>query len=112
MELKGTSAVVTGGASGLGEATARLLADRGVRVVVADLQADKGEVLAKELGGLFVETDVTKPEPVMAAVDAATEMAPLKSLVNCAGIGWATRTIGRDGDYAVGPRPRHLPPRH
>ena len=100
MELKGTSAVVTGGASGLGEATARLLADRGVRVVVADLQADKGEVLAKELGGLFVETDVTKPEPVMAAVDAATEMAPLKSLVNCAGIGWATRTIGRDGDYA------------
>jgi NAD(P)-dependent dehydrogenase (short-subunit alcohol dehydrogenase family) len=100
MELKGTSAVVTGGASGLGEATARLLADRGVRVVVADLQADKGEVLAKEIGGLFVETDVTKPEPVMAAVDAAVEMAPLKSLVNCAGIGWATRTIGRDGDYA------------
>ena len=85
-------------ASGL--ATSRLLAERGVRVVVADLQEDKGEPLAKEIGGLFVQTDVTNAEQVIAAVDAAVEMAPLKSLVNCAGIGWATRTIGRDGDYA------------
>ncbi len=100
MDLNGTSAIVTGGASGLGEATARLLAERGVHVVVADLQADKGEPLAKELGGLFVQTDVTNTEQVIAAVEAAIEMAPLKSLVNCAGIGWATRTIGRDGDYA------------
>ena len=100
MDLNGTSAIVTGGASGLGLATSRLLAERGVRVVVADLQADKGEPLAKEIGGLFVQTDVTNPEQVIAAVDAAVEMAPLKSLVNCAGIGWATRTIGRDGDYA------------
>jgi NAD(P)-dependent dehydrogenase (short-subunit alcohol dehydrogenase family) len=100
MELNGTSAVVTGGASGLGGATSRLLAERGVRVVVADLQEDKGTALAKEIGGLFAQTDVTKAEPVMAAVDAAVEMGPLKSLVNCAGIGWATRTIGKDGDYA------------
>ena len=102
MDLNGTSAVVTGGASGLGEATSRLLAERGVRVVVADLggQADKGEPLAKEIGGLFVPTDVTNTEQVIEAVDAATEMGPLKSLVNCAGIGWATRTIGKDGDYA------------
>ena len=71
-----------------------------MRVVVADLQEDKGAPLAKEIGGLFVQTDVTNPEQVIAAVDAAVEMAPLKSLVNCAGIGWATRTIGRDGDYA------------
>ena len=100
MDLNGTSAIVTGGASGLGDATSRLLAERGVRVVVADLQEDKGAPLAKEIGGLFVQTDVTNPEQVIAAVDAAVEMAPLKSLVNCAGIGWATRTIGRDGDYA------------
>jgi len=100
MDLNGTSAVVTGGASGLGEATSRLLAQRGVRVVVADLQADKGEILAKEIGGLFAQTDVTSTEQVIAAVDAATEMGPLKSLVSCAGIGWATRTIGKDGDYA------------
>ena len=85
---------------GSGEATARLLAERGVRVVVADLQEDKGAPLAKEIGGLFVPTDVTNTEQVIAAVEAALEMAPLKSLVNCAGIGWATRTIGRDGDYA------------
>jgi NAD(P)-dependent dehydrogenase (short-subunit alcohol dehydrogenase family) len=100
MDLNGTSAIVTGGASGLGEATSRLLAERGVRVVVADLQEDKGTKLASEIGGLFVQTDVTKTESIIAAVEAAIEMGPLKSLVNCAGIGWATRTIGRDGDYA------------
>jgi NAD(P)-dependent dehydrogenase (short-subunit alcohol dehydrogenase family) len=100
MELNATSAVVTGGASGLGAATSRLLAERGVRVVVADLQEEKGTELAKEIGGIFAPTDVTNPENVIAAVEAAGEMAPLKSLVNCAGLGWATRTIGRDGDYA------------
>ena len=67
---------------------------------MADLQEDKGTALAKEIGGIFAPTNVTKPEDVIAAVDAAVEMAPLKSLVNCAGIGWATRTIGRDGEYA------------
>jgi NAD(P)-dependent dehydrogenase (short-subunit alcohol dehydrogenase family) len=101
MDLQGTSAIVTGGASGLGEATSRLLAERGVHVVVADLahQEEKGTLLAKEIGGLFAPTDVTNTEQVIAAVEAAIEMAPLKSLVNCAGIGWATRTIGKDGDY-------------
>jgi NAD(P)-dependent dehydrogenase (short-subunit alcohol dehydrogenase family) len=100
MELAGTSAVVTGGASGLGEATARLLASRGVKVVVADLQADKGEELAKEVGGTFARTDVTVTDQIIAAVDAARDLAPLWSLVNCAGIGWATRTIGKDGRYS------------
>ena len=100
MDLNGTSAVVTGGASGLGAATSRLLAERGVHVVVADLQEDKGTALAKEIGGNFVATDVTKAESVIVAVEAAIEMGPLKSLVNSAGIGWATRTIGKDGDYA------------
>ncbi|GAC1605958.1 MAG: SDR family oxidoreductase [Acidimicrobiales bacterium] len=99
MELNGTSAIVTGGASGLGESTARLLAERGVKVVVADLQADKGEALAKEIGGTFVTTDVTDPDQVIAACEAAKEMGPLWSLVNCAGVGWATRTIGKDGKY-------------
>jgi NAD(P)-dependent dehydrogenase (short-subunit alcohol dehydrogenase family) len=100
MQLNATSAVVTGGASGLGAATCRLLAERGVRVVVSDLQEDKGTELAKEVGGLFVPTDVTKAESVITAIEAAAEMAPLKSLVNCAGTGWATRTIGRDGEYS------------
>jgi NAD(P)-dependent dehydrogenase (short-subunit alcohol dehydrogenase family) len=102
MDLNGTSAIVTGGASGLGAATSRLLAERGVRVVVADLQGqeDKGAALAKEIGGLFAPTDVTNSEQVMAAVGAAIEMAPLKSLVNCAGTGWATRTIGKDGEFS------------
>jgi NAD(P)-dependent dehydrogenase (short-subunit alcohol dehydrogenase family) len=101
MDLNGTSAIVTGGASGLGAATSRLLAERGVRVVVADLQGqeDQGAALAKEIGGLFAPTDVTNSEQVIAAVGAAIEMAPLKSLVNCAGTGWATRTIGKDGDF-------------
>jgi NAD(P)-dependent dehydrogenase (short-subunit alcohol dehydrogenase family) len=102
MDLNGTSAIVTGGASGLGAATSRLLAERGVRVVVADLQGqeDKGAALAKEIGGLFAPTDVTNSEQVMATVGAAIEMAPLKSLVNCAGTGWATRTIGKDGEFS------------
>jgi len=99
MELNGSSAIVTGGASGLGEATARLLAKRGVKVVVADLNADKGEALAKELAGVFVKVDVADTEQVIAAVEAAKELGPLKSLVNCAGIGFATRTIGKDGTY-------------
>jgi len=87
MELSGTSAIVTGGASGLGEATARLLSERGVRVVVADLQEEKGTALAKEIGGLFAQTDVTNTEEVIAAVEAALELGTLKSLVKCAGIG-------------------------
>ena len=99
MNLEGTSALVTGGASGLGEATVRALAGRGARVVVLDMQDDRGEALARETGGVFAHADVTNTTEVIAAVDAAMEMAPLRSVVNCAGIGWATRTIGRDGTY-------------
>jgi NAD(P)-dependent dehydrogenase (short-subunit alcohol dehydrogenase family) len=100
MDINGISAVVTGGASGLGEATARLLSERGARVVLIDLQQDKGEALASELGGIFVRADVADPEQVQPAIDAATEMGPLRALLNCAGIGWAQRTIGRDGSPA------------
>ena len=102
MEINGISAIVTGGASGLGEATARHLASLGAKVVVADLdrQQEKGEALAKEIGGVFVATDVTNTEQIIAAVEAAKDLGPLKALVNCAGIGWATRTIGKDGEYS------------
>jgi len=100
MELKGTSAIVTGGASGLGESTTRALANRGVFVVVADLNAEAGEALATEIGGVFANTDVTNPEQVIAAIEAGTAKAPLWSVVNCAGIGWATRTVGKDGEYS------------
>ena len=99
MEITNTSALVTGGASGLGEATVRALAERGVRVVVLDLNAERGQALAQEVDGAFAWCDVTNTEQVIAAIEAATAMAPLRSVVNCAGIGWATRTIGKDGEY-------------
>jgi NAD(P)-dependent dehydrogenase (short-subunit alcohol dehydrogenase family) len=101
MDLNGISAIVTGGASGLGAATATALSGRGAKVVLADLerQQEKGDALAKELGGLFVACDVTDTEQIIAAVEAAKEMGPLRALVTAAGIGWATRTIGRDGKY-------------
>jgi len=102
MDLNGISAIVTGGASGLGAATATHLAERGAHVVLADLdrQQEKGDALAKELGGVFVACDVTDTDQVIAAVEAAKEMGPLRALVTAAGVGWATRTIGRDGQYA------------
>ncbi len=97
MDIDGVSAIVTGGASGLGEATSRRLAAKGARVVVLDMQNEKGEPLASELGGVFVHADVTNTEEVQAAVDAAGELGPLRVLVNCAGIGWAQRTVDRSG---------------
>lgn len=100
MDLQGISAIVTGGASGLGEATVRRLAERGARVVVADMNPDKGEAVAKDVNGVFALADVTDTEQVTAAVEAAMELGPLRALVTAAGIGWATRTVGRDGQYA------------
>jgi NAD(P)-dependent dehydrogenase (short-subunit alcohol dehydrogenase family) len=99
MELANTSAVVTGGASGLGEATALALAARGVKVVVADLNDERGANVAAEVGGVYAHCDVTSTDQVIAAIEAAKSLAPLRSVVNCAGIGWATRTIGKDGEY-------------
>ena len=97
MDISGSTAIVTGGASGIGAAVARQLAAKGATVVVADLQADKGEALAEEIGGVFALVDVTNTEQITAAVNAAAEIAPLRAVVNSAGIGWAQRTIGRDG---------------
>ncbi len=101
LELNGASAIVTGGASGLGEASVRALADKGAKVVILDFdrQAEKGDALAKETGGVFAAADVTDTEQVIAAVEAAKELGPLRAVVNSAGVGWATRTIGRDGAY-------------
>jgi NAD(P)-dependent dehydrogenase (short-subunit alcohol dehydrogenase family) len=98
MELNGTSAIVTGGASGLGEATARVLSAAGAHVVVADLNEEAGKQVAAEIGGQFAKTNVTDTDAVVAAVAAAEGSGyPLRVAVNCAGIGYAARTVNRDG---------------
>jgi NAD(P)-dependent dehydrogenase (short-subunit alcohol dehydrogenase family) len=98
MDLTGTAAIISGGASGLGEATARALAAAGSTVVIADLNADRGEAVAAETGGKFVQTDVVDEASVSTAVDVAAGLgSPLRVIVNCAGIGWAERTVNRDG---------------
>lgn len=99
MNLTNTSSVVTGGASGLGAATARALAARGVTVVIVDLNDELGASVAEEVGGHYERCDVRDPDQVIAAVEAAKAFAPLWSTVNCAGVGWASRTVGRDGAY-------------
>ena len=97
MELMRIAAIVTGGASGLGAATARELARRGARVVVADIADDKGKAIADEIGGVFAHVDVTQTADIIAATELATTLGPVRALVNCAGIGWASRTIGKGG---------------
>ncbi len=102
MKIEGTGALVAGGASGLGAATSRLLHERGAEVVIADMNAEKGEALAAELGerARFVEANVMEPDPVGAAVAAAAEAdGGLRISVCCAGIGWAQRTAGKQGPH-------------
>jgi NAD(P)-dependent dehydrogenase (short-subunit alcohol dehydrogenase family) len=99
MDINGASALVTGGASGIGAACVRALAARGATVVVADLNADQGQALADEVGGAFAQVDVTDTAQIQAAVEQADAIAPLRVLVNSAGIGWAQRTVGRDGSF-------------
>ena len=102
MRIDGASALVVGGASGLGEATARALHEAGASVVIADLNADKGGTLAAELGerARFVEANVVEPDQVQAAVDGAAEAeGGLRISVCCAGIGWAQRTAGKQGPH-------------
>ena len=96
MDLANTAAVVTGGASGLGAATARALAAKGVKVAIFDLQADKGEALADEIGGGFCKVDVTSDDSVDAGFAAARAAhGQERILVNCAGTGNAAKTAGR-----------------
>jgi NAD(P)-dependent dehydrogenase (short-subunit alcohol dehydrogenase family) len=100
MLIKNSVFLVTGGASGLGEATARMAAEGGAKVVIADLQVEPGEKLAKALGGRFVKCDVTSEADGLAAVALAVkEFGGVHVLVNCAGIGTAERTIGKDGPH-------------
>ena len=106
MKLEGTGVLVAGGASGLGEATARALALRGAKVAVADLQGEKAEALASELGGGAVafEADVTDEGQVEAAVEGAVgALGELRLAVSCAGIGWAERVVGRQGPASLQP---------
>ncbi|HEY1360346.1 MAG TPA: SDR family NAD(P)-dependent oxidoreductase [Thermoleophilaceae bacterium] len=100
MDLNGIAALVAGGASGLGEATARELTARGARVTIADLNEERGQSLAGELGGAFAKADVTDEEQVAAAVEAAGD---IRFAVNCAGIGWAERTVKKDGPATLQP---------
>ena len=101
MDIAGKVFLVTGGASGLGEGTARMLAANGGKVVIADLQTDKGEALANELGGAFVKCDVSQEGDAQAAVDKAVALGKLVGLVNCAGIAPAAKTVGKDGAHAL-----------
>lgn len=102
MQIKNSVFLVTGGASGLGAATARMAAENGGKVVIADLQAEMGEKLARELGGRFIKTDVTSEADGKAAVALALkEFGGLHVLVNCAGIGVAERTVGKDAPHSL-----------
>jgi NAD(P)-dependent dehydrogenase (short-subunit alcohol dehydrogenase family) len=97
MELEGASVLVTGGASGIGEASARRLAVLGARPVICDLNEEKGKAVAADLKGEFVKTDVADADQVQAAVDTALGLGPLRALVNAAGLGNANRTVNREG---------------
>jgi NAD(P)-dependent dehydrogenase (short-subunit alcohol dehydrogenase family) len=101
VKISAKGALVAGGASGLGEATARALAAAGASVVIADLNAEKGEALAEELGATFVEADVTDEAAVGAAVERAAEVGEdgLRISVCCAGIGWAERVAHKGGPH-------------
>ena len=101
MDIRNKVFIVTGGASGLGEGTARMLAAEGAKVVIADLQVDKGQALAAELGGGFVKCDVSQEADGQAAVAAALALGPLFGLINCAGIAPAVKTVGKDGAHPL-----------
>lgn len=102
MHISETAAIVTGGASGLGAATARALAEAGAKVTIFDLNRASGEALAAEIGGHFAEVDVSSEASVAAGIALAEEkMGRISALVNCAGIAYAIRTLGRDGAHPL-----------
>ena len=102
MDIAGKVFIVTGGASGLGEGTARMLAANGGTVVIADMQAEKGEAVAQEIGGAFVKCDVSSEADGQAVVTKALSMGKLMGLVNCAGIAPAEKTVGKNGPHNLG----------
>ena len=99
MNIQGNVFIVTGGASGLGEGTARMLAANGGKVVVADMQVEKGEQVAKDIGGSFVKCDVSQESDGQAVVAKAVSLGKLMGLVNCAGIAPAEKTVGKNGAH-------------
>ena len=101
MQIQNNVFIVTGGASGLGAATARMIANNGGKAVLADLQVEAGEKLAAELGGKFVKCDVTSEADGKAVVDAAVALGTLRGLVNCAGVAPAMKTVGKDGPHSL-----------
>ena len=101
MRIAGNVFIITGGASGLGAATARMIVDNGGKVVLADVQVEPGEKLAAELGGRFVKCDVTSEADGKAVVDAATALGALHGLINCAGVAPAVKTVGKDGPHPL-----------
>ena len=101
MDISGKVFIVTGGASGLGEGTARMLAAAGGKVVVADLQVDRGQQVAAEIGGVFVKCDVSQEADGQATVTAAVGLGKLMGLINCAGIAPAVKTVGKDGAHPL-----------
>ena len=102
MDIAGKVFIVTGGASGLGEGTARMLTSSGGKVVIADMQIEKGEAIAKELGGAFVKCDVSQEADGLAVVAKAVSMGKLMGLVNCAGIATGEKTVGKTGPHNLG----------
>jgi NAD(P)-dependent dehydrogenase (short-subunit alcohol dehydrogenase family) len=102
MDIQGKVFIVTGGASGLGEGTARMLAANGGTVVIADMQAEKGQAVAQEIGGAFVKCDVSSEADGHAVVAQAVSMGKLMGLVNCAGIAPAEKTVGKSGPHNLG----------
>lgn len=101
MEIHDKVFIVTGGASGLGEGTARMLAAHGAKVVIADMQTDKGQAVANELGAVFVKCDVSNEADAQAVVQQATSLGKLMGLVNCAGIAPAEKTVGKNGAHSL-----------
>ncbi|MES2159745.1 MAG: 3-hydroxyacyl-CoA dehydrogenase [Pseudomonadota bacterium] len=101
MQIQNNVFIVTGGASGLGAATARMIVEQGGKVVLADVQVEPGEALAAELKAVFVKCDVTSEADGKAVVDAAAALGTLRGLINCAGVAPAVKTVGKDGPHPL-----------
>src|SRR5471030_802516 len=101
MQIQDNVFIITGGASGLGASTARMIVAAGGKVVLADVQVEAGQALAAELGGVFVKCDVTSEADGQAVVAAAVALGTLRGLVNCAGVAPAVRTVGKEGPHSL-----------
>ena len=101
MEISGKVFIVTGGASGLGEGTARMIAAHGGKVVIADMQVEKGEAVAASIGASFLKCDVSNEDDGKAVVAKAVSLGKLVGLMNCAGIAPASKTVGKEGAHSL-----------